>query len=152
MVMTYFSLNILSSEKEGLMARSHPFPLSHLFVETWAHHQGPCAIWDIRPKITFNSNFKITCSSITSVSLSKSFCNFAQSIAVILPNSVQNHKTTGWLWNKLWAYRFSQHLDLRCVSSAAMVLTSFPENIVRPRWLKEPYVLCIIIYNEIGIK
>ena len=63
---------------------------------------GCCAIWNIRPKLTLNSNLAKSRSSIKSVSVVLWFRNFAHSTTVILPCSVQKCKTIGVLAHMLW--------------------------------------------------
>ena len=63
---------------------------------------GCCAIQYIRPKLIFNPNLVKSRLSVTYSSLIKSFRNFAQRTAVILPCSVQNFKTIAQLKRMLW--------------------------------------------------
>ena len=64
---------------------------------------GGCTILDIYPKLILNTNLAKSRSSITCVSVIQSFWNFAQSMTVSLPCSVQNFKMIEQLWNKLWS-------------------------------------------------
>ena len=50
---------------------------------------------EISPKLNLNSNLAKSRSSITTISVAPSFWNFAQSMAVILPCSVQYFKMIG---------------------------------------------------------
>ena len=58
---------------------------------------GWCAIGYVCPKIILISNIAQSHLSITSISVVHSFSNFAQSLAVKLPYSVQNFKMIGLL-------------------------------------------------------
>ena len=64
--------------------------------------RGYVTIEVISLKLILNSNLMKTSSSITSISVVKSFWNFAQSTAVSLPCSVQSIKMIWCLTNMLW--------------------------------------------------
>ena len=74
------------------------------------------AIPAISLKLISNSDILKSNLPITSISISQSFWNFAQSMAVSLPCSVQNFKMIGQLRNNVWASRFQE----------IWVLVSFP--------------------------
>ena len=70
----------------------------------------------IRTKFILKQNLAKSRSSIIYRSVVKSFWNFEQSTAVILPCSVQNFKTIWQICNTLWSNEISRDLSLRCVS------------------------------------
>ena len=72
-------------------------------------------------KLNFNSNSAKTRSYIASITVVKSFWNFAQSTAVPLPCSVQNFKMIWRPINKLWASQISQKLNFERKSYALTV-------------------------------
>ena len=76
----------------------HP-PISYTCYQRWCTLQAVT----IHNTPIFNSNLTKYHSSITSISIAQSFWNFAQSMVVPLPCSVQNFKMIGQLRNKLWA-------------------------------------------------
>ena len=72
---------------------------------------------------------------ITYCSVVKSFWNFAQSTAVILPCSVQNFKMIWRLKGMLWTDNFSQDLSFRRVSDGYPILQQLRGR-VTVYWLK----------------
>ena len=65
-------------------------------------------------------------SFVTSISVVKSFWNFAQSMAVTLPCSVQNFRMIWQLKCKICAYEISTDLCLRWVSEGIQYRNSHP--------------------------
>ena len=98
-------------------------------------YQGVIAIEDISPKLISNSDLVKCNSPITSTSVVQSFWNFAQSMAVSLPCSVQNFTMIGQLKNKLWAIEISWYSSSRWVSVGGI------SSIVTAHWVTA--LLCI---------
>ena len=61
-------------------------------------------------------NFRFWEPSITPILFAQSFWKFAQSTTVLLPCSVQNFKTIGYLSDELWTNEILQNLSWRGVS------------------------------------
>ena len=96
----------------------------------WERYFGTlCNMGYICPKCILNSNPMYPCFVITYFSVTQSFWNFAQSIAVILPYSLQNFKTIEQLKRMLWANKISQDMSLRCVSDRYPILYSTPGSV-----------------------
>ena len=74
---------------------------------------GPCAIWDICLKRILNSNLANSCLPKAYFTVIQSFWHFAQSMAAILPCSVQNFEIVGQLTQMLWVNEISWDLSLR---------------------------------------
>ena len=83
--------------------------------------QGSCTIWDICPKLLFNTNLVKFRWSMAFISVVQSFWNFAQSTC-----SVQNFKMIRQLENKLWPNETLQDLSLRWVSNGYLILHMTP--------------------------
>ena len=87
----------------NLWRKGNPLLMSAMFVVRYYFRpwwlyipEGLCNIGYLS-KLTLNSNLVKTLSFITPISVIQSFWNFAQSMAVILPCSVQNFKMNGQL-------------------------------------------------------
>ena len=100
--------------------------------------QGPCAIYDVRPKRILNSNLVKSRLPTTYFAAARSFWNFAPSTPEILSCSVQNLKTIGSLRNKLWANHISRDLGLRCGSG------------VYPKFHRAPAVLMSVCLSRVN--
>ena len=82
----------------------------------------------IFPKIIINSNLMKTCVLVTSNTVIQSFWNFAQSMAISLPCSVQNLKMIGQPIKALWANEILLDLSLKRTSLRFPIL-------YRPPWI-----------------
>ena len=89
----------------------------------------PCVVWDIHPEcilksheISYGNN--ICCSSPIVL-------QFWSEHGSILPCSVQNFKTTGYVQNKLLANKFSRDLRLRWVLDGYPILHSPPAYVYK---------------------
>ena len=81
---------------------------------------------NIPPKLVLNSNLVKSPLSLTYFSVAQSFWNFAQSMAVILPCSVQNFKTNGQLKWVMKLNQFSLDLIVRLVWQGFPSLEQIP--------------------------
>ena len=90
-------------------------PCRYWFSAIWRTH-GPVAIKYIPSKLMLNANLAKSRLPITSFSVIKSFCNFAQSTTVTLPCCVQNFRAVWQMTCMLWANRISLDSSLSWVS------------------------------------
>ena len=88
--------------------------------------RGCYATKDIHPKFVLNPNHGKSHLPVTFFEVEQSFWNFAQSMAVLLPCSVQNFKMIGQLKQMLGTNEFSQDLSLRWVSDRYPIMHRDP--------------------------
>ena len=119
---------------------------------------GDCAIWDIRPKVIFNTNLSNSRLRTTYFPATHSFYNFAQGTALLLPCSVKHKfKTIGQLkqiwtnevWNiHHWKFRRTHHL--RWVRHIGPDIYGEDRSILHETmwWIVQPVLIYRLLYIQ----